>query len=76
MQIYKDLGGNSSILAYEIRPNSIWIKFKDGSNYLYTYESAGAVKVRMMQFLAGAGVGLNAFIKRFASRDYALKSRE
>ena len=76
MEIYKDLGGNSSILAYEIRSNSIWIKFKDGSNYLYTYESAGMVKVRMMQFLAGAGIGLNAFIKRYASCDYALKSRE
>jgi hypothetical protein len=76
MQIYKDLGGNSSILAYEIRSNSIWIKFKDGSNYLFTYESAGMVKVRMMQFLASAGVGLNAFIKRYANRDYAVKSRE
>ncbi len=76
MEIYKDLGGSSSILAYEVRANSIWIKFKDGSNYLYTYESAGMVKVRMMQFLAGTGIGLNAFIKRYASREYALKSRE
>lgn len=76
MQIYRDLGGKSSILAYDIRPNSIWIKFKDGSNYLYTYESAGMVKVRTMQFLASAGVGLNAFIKRFANRDYAVRSRE
>ena len=27
MEIYKDLGGSSSILAYEVRANSIWIKF-------------------------------------------------
>ena len=74
MELYKNLSGSSKVHAYEIHPYSIWVQLKNGSNYLYTYESAGPIKVRMMQFLAVSGIGLYAFIRQFARDLYAVRS--
>lgn len=44
MERYKNIGGNSSIVAFEIGEGSIVIDFSDGSSYLYTSQSAGALR--------------------------------
>ena len=84
MKIYRNLGGNSSVQAYQdgkgrrVRAyragkDSIRVKFTNGDIYLYTYGSAGEYNVEMMKLLARAGIGLNSFIKRRAEKLYASK---
>lgn len=73
MTIYKNLGGDSGVAAFEIAETSIEVQFKDGATYLYNYQSTGRDDVEHMKKLAVGGVGLNSFIgkhvrKRFASK--------
>jgi len=75
MEIYKNLGGNSNVRAYEIEGESITVQFGDGSVYLYTYQSAGQDKIEQMKILAIAGRGLNSFIMRRVKKAYAAKLR-
>ena len=75
MEHYKNLGGDSGVVAYEIGPGSITVQFKDGSVYLYTDQSAGAASIAEMQRLAKAGQGLNSFINRVVKKGYARKLR-
>lgn len=71
MERYKNLGGNSNVLAYEIGQDSIAVQFGDGSVYLYTAQSAGALSIAEMHRLALAGQGLNSFIGRVVKKGYA-----
>jgi len=75
MEIYKNLGGDSGVRAYEIGTDSIKVQFSDGSVYLYTYQSAGANNIEHMKGMAIAGIGLNSFIKRNVNKAYAAKLR-
>lgn len=75
MERYKNLGGNSSVIAYEIEPDSITVQFNDGWLYLYTTQSAGSGNVTEMHHLAAAGQGLNSFISRVVRKRYARKWR-
>lgn len=75
MEIYKNLGGNSSARAYEIGNDSITVQFSDGTVYLYTYQSAGRDNIEQMKALAIAGRGLNSFIMRQVRKAYAVKLR-
>jgi hypothetical protein len=75
MERYKNLGGNSSVIAYEIGNDSIKVQFSDGSVYLYTYQSAGLSNIEQMKVLALAGKGLNSFIMRNVRKAYAAKLR-
>jgi len=75
MEIYKNLGGNSNVRAYEIGSDSITVQFGDGSTYVYTYRSAGQGNVEQMKTLAVAGSGLNSFIKRLVKKGYEAKIR-
>ncbi len=75
MERYKNLGGNSGVLAYEIGPDYIKVEFTGGSLYLYNYGSAGSQNVERMKELAIAGEGLNSFINRYVKKAYALKLR-
>ena len=68
MERYKNLGGDSAVVAYEIADNSIKVQFRDGSLYLYNYQSAGADNIEHMKGLAIAGQGLNSFISRVVSK--------
>ena len=45
MESYENLGGNSGVIAFEIKPGSITVQFKDGAKYLYTDQSAGAAEI-------------------------------
>lgn len=75
MEPYKNFGRNSGVAEYEINPGAITIRFKDGSEYLYTNESSGSVNVTEMQRLAGVGRGLNSFINTKVREGYARKIR-
>jgi len=64
MEIYKNLGGNSNVSAYEIGSDRITVEFKGNSRlYVYSYARAGRDNVEQMKTLARSGRGLNSFIK-------------
>jgi hypothetical protein len=75
MEQYKNLGGDSGVTAFEIGDGSITVYFNDGSQYLYTNQSAGPGNITEMQRLARAGQGLNSFINRVVKHGYARKLR-
>lgn len=59
---YKNLAGDSNVLAYETGPDWILVRFRRGPAFKYTVESAGAENIQTMKELAERGLGLNAFI--------------
>jgi hypothetical protein len=73
MQRYKNLSGESGVLAYEIGDRSITIRFSGGDRYLYTDQSAGAENIAEMQRLATLGSGLSTFISQVVRERYARK---
>lgn len=64
MKAYKNLGGNSGIIGYQIFENSIDIQFASGSVYTYTKQNLGEVNFEVMKALAEAGAGLCSFISK------------
>jgi hypothetical protein len=75
MQHYEDIGCDSGVSAYETGIDSITVRFKDGSLYLYTYGSAGSAAIEKMKELAANGNGLNAYINRCVKKAYAQRIR-
>lgn len=75
MQPYANRGGDSGVIGYEIGTNSIVVRFRDGWNYEYTYQSAGQGNIEHMQQLAIHGSGLNSFINTHVKKLYARKFR-
>lgn len=67
---YGNLRGNSPIIGYEIEPTRIYVMFKGGRIYSYSYESAGSYNVEQMKILAREGAGLSAYITRNARFNY------
>lgn len=70
---YSDTDGDSSVAAYQAGTGFLWVRFDDGSAYLYTDSSAGSSDIATMQQLAAQGDGLNEFIQRNARYAYADK---
>jgi hypothetical protein len=75
MKRYKNLSGDSGVVAYETGSDSIKVEFADGGLYLYTYASAGAANIEQMKALAASGKGLATFIVRNVREAYAAKLR-
>lgn len=75
MEPYKDIGGDSGVLAYECGPDFIRVEFKSSSVYLYTYASAGSANIEQMKRLARAGEGLATFINENVWERYARRER-
>lgn len=75
MERYRNLGGDSSVVAYEIGSDFIRVQFSDGSVYMYTYASAGSANIEHMKQLARSGQGLNSFIMRHVRKAYARRER-
>jgi hypothetical protein len=73
MQRYKNLGGESGVVAYDIDAGQIIVQFRNGDRYLYTEDSAGAANVAKMQALAKAGHGLSSFISQHVHDRYERK---
>jgi hypothetical protein len=65
MIAYRDIDGDSGVLAYDPGPDYIRVQFKNTSRiYCYSYQKAGKANVETMKELARNGNGLNSFINR------------
>lgn len=75
MTPYRNLSGDSNVVAYESTEDSIHVVFKNGTNRNYLYNSArpGAVLVVEMKRLAALGRGLNTYISSVVKSSYARK---
>lgn len=66
MPAYRNLGGDSNVVAFDFDPAADWIEveFAGGKFTIYRYEAAkiGRGNVQQMITLAQAGRGLNAYI--------------
>ncbi len=71
MQLYRNLSGESGVVAYACAPGRIEVRFRGGQRYVYTDRSAGAAAVREMQRLAQAGRGLSGYIAANVRDGYA-----
>ncbi|UEG52566.1 hypothetical protein LLH06_16545 [Mucilaginibacter daejeonensis] len=70
MTRYRDLSGNSGVVAYRIGTDHIAVEFRSGDMYLYTYHKPGKVAVEDMKRLAEAGRGLSTYISQHVRDDY------
>jgi hypothetical protein len=73
MHRYKNRGGESGVVAYDIDAGQIIVQFRNGERYLYTEDSAGAANIARMQELAIAGRGLSSFISQHVHDRYERK---
>jgi hypothetical protein len=73
MERYKNLSGDSGILAYEIGAAQITIEFLDGKKYLYDYKKPGKKDVEKMKALAVKGKGLATYINKFVRNRFSKK---
>ena len=73
LQRYKNLSGESGVLAYEIGDPAIIVRFTGGERYLYTDQSTGADNIAEMQRLATLGSGLSTFISQVVKERYERK---
>jgi hypothetical protein len=72
---YRNLGGDSGVIAYELGEDFIIVRFRKGGTYKYTYSSAGSNNIERMKGFAISGKGLNTFIDKHVKKKYASKSR-
>lgn len=72
---YKNLGGNSNVIAYEIKEQSITVQFASGRYqfYLYDYSIPGIQIVEIMKELAEQGRGLNSYISTTVKTRFSRK---
>ena len=73
MTEYKNLSGESGILAYEIGDDFIRVQFQDEEIYVYTEESTGQEHIEEMKRLAQKGRGLNTYINQNVRKKYDRK---
>jgi len=76
MQPYKNHNRDTGVVAYETGDNGIAVKFRDGSVYLYTIESAGPTAIKKMKSLAKKGEGLTTYINQHVRERYEKKITE
>jgi len=70
---YRNLGGDSGVLTYEIGNDFIKVQFQDRKTYLYSYRSAGSYHIEQMKALAIRGKGLNSYINAHVKNNYESK---
>ncbi len=73
MTRYKSANLDTGVIAFETDDDEIKVKFRDGSVYLYTAKSAGAVAIAEMKALAKKGVGLTTYINQHVRDRYQSK---
>jgi len=65
MESYKNLSGNSGVVAFEIGGDFIAVQFRNNAKiYIYSYQKIDSNKIEEMKRLAVAGQGLSTFINR------------
>lgn len=72
---YKNLGGKSKVVRYEIVKDGMTIYFTDCSVYRYTNQSADPGNIKKMKELAVAGKGLGTFIEKNLADRFLRKVR-
>lgn len=74
MKTYKNLSGDSGVVAYEIGKSFIKIKF-DGESGIYTYDykRPGKEQVEHMKRLAVKGQGLSTYISQEVRTNFSSK---
>jgi hypothetical protein len=75
MQPYKNVSGESGIVAFERGDNYIDIEFNGGSRYRYDYRVPGRREVETMKRLAQRGEDLATFINKYIRERFAKKLR-
>lgn len=75
MQVYRNLGGTSGAIGFEIGADYIIVEFRDRSAYLYNYSKPGQTAVEYMKQLALDGRGLNSYISTHVKTNYAAQLR-
>lgn len=75
MTLYKNLSGNSNVVSYEAKDDSILVVFKSGAcrNYMYNSLHPGRGAVERMKNLAAQGRGLNSYITSVVKDNFARK---
>ena len=73
MQRYKNLQGDSGVIAYEVADTAITVRFRDGGTYMYNYNQPGAQAVEAMKRYARSGAGLATYINTHVRSNYARK---
>ena len=71
MENYKNLGGDSGVVEYEIGTDYIKVRFRGSRIYVYNYTVTGRDNVEHMKGLAKSGSGLNAFINKNVKKNYS-----
>ncbi len=75
MERYRNLRGNSGVVAYQVVRGGLVVAFADGGVYLYNNDIPGAPHIERMTQLAVAGKGLSAYIATHVRQAYARKLR-
>jgi hypothetical protein len=73
MTPYKDLKGNSGVVAYEIGDRSIIVEFRHHDRYVYDYSRPGHDHVETMKKLAREGRDLSTYISKNVRKQFARK---
>lgn len=75
MKKYRSADLDTGVIAYEINTDSISVKFRDESVYIYTNKSAGPAAIAEMKVLAEKGAGLTTYINKHVREHYEKKLR-
>ena len=70
---YPDKGGDSGVRSTKRSQGQVAVRFKDGSTYTYTTQSAGQPAINNMRRQIKNGQGLNSYINRKVDQNYATK---
>ena len=71
MEKYRNLSGESGVVAYQEGKDFIKVKFMGSEQvYTYSYDSAGIRHVEKMKVLARKGEGLSTYISRYVKDKY------
>jgi len=73
MRAYGNKRGGTGVVAYDMGPDWIVLRFVDGSTYRYDRHHPGPYHVAEMQRLAEAGSGLSTYLNRYVRDDYAAR---
>jgi hypothetical protein len=71
MTPYKNLSGDSGVVAYEMGRDSITVEFRNSRRYVYDYGIPGRAHVEQMKALAVFGRGLSSYIAQEIKGKYA-----
>ncbi|MCC8426066.1 hypothetical protein [Mucilaginibacter sp. UR6-11] len=70
MKKYQAASHDTGVVAYETGEDNIRVKFRDGSVYIYTNQSAGPAAIAEMKTLAKKGTGLTTYINQHVRDHY------